>query len=147
MDRITPEQRSALMSKVVGKGNKSTERRLVSILRSCGIKGWRRHLPLPGTPDFTFRQEKVCVFVDGCFWHGCPRCYSAPSSNRKYWSDKLDQNRRRDRRVSRVLRASGYSVLRFWECALKNEGAVASKIRRKLDGRNPGPKRPPRKPL
>jgi DNA mismatch endonuclease, patch repair protein len=59
------------MAAVRSRGNKDTELKLIAILRGYHIKGWRRHQPLPGKPDFLFRRYRLAVFVDGCFWHGC----------------------------------------------------------------------------
>ena len=121
------------MSQIRGKLNDRTEVRMVKILRSNGIKGWRRHLALPGKPDFAFRPQKVAVFVDGCFWHSCPVHGRSPDSNQGYWLPKLARNKRRDRRVSRALRAMGWKVIRFWEHDLANERRVVSRIVRSLN--------------
>ena len=109
------------MSRVKGKGNRSTEQRLVRLLRADHLSGWRRHLPLPGTPDFAWPKAKVAVFVDGCFWHGHNTCKRniTPKQNAKFWQEKIERNRRRDRRQARELRAKGWKVLRIWECDLK----------------------------
>lgn len=111
--------RSVLMSRIQGRRNASTELRLASLLRGASISGWRRHLPLPGHPDFAWPTERVVAFVDGCFWHGhnCGRNLTA-RSNAGMWRTKISLNRRRDRRVSRSLRADGWRVIRVWECAL-----------------------------
>ena len=77
------------MSLIRSRGNKATELRLIEIFRERVITGWRRNQPLLGKPDFTFRRERVVVFVDGCFWHGCPKCYKRPASNRKFGMPKL----------------------------------------------------------
>jgi DNA mismatch endonuclease (patch repair protein) len=71
-------------------------------------------------PDFFFARRRVAVFVDGCFWHGCPRCGHIPKTNSAYWGAKIARNRTRDARISRALRAQGYSVLRIWECDLRS---------------------------
>ena len=127
-------KRSAVMSAIRGRGNLSTEMRMVRLLRAAGLVGWRRHQRLPGRPDFVFRREKVAIFVDGCFWHGCPRCYKAPATRGDFWAFKLADNRRRDRRVSRQLRAMGWAVVRVWECRLRASPARDLKrIRRKLN--------------
>ena len=101
-------------------GNASTERRLISILMRGRLRGWRiRPKDVPGTPDFVFRREHLAVFVDGCFFHGHPRCSHIPKTNRAYWCEKILRNRRRDVRISRHLRSLGFSVVRIWECDLK----------------------------
>lgn len=65
--------------------------------------------------DIAFPSRRVAVFVDGCFWHACPRHGSVPAANGAWWREKLQANRRRDRKVSRQLRQQGWTVLRFWE--------------------------------
>jgi DNA mismatch endonuclease, patch repair protein len=108
--------RSRIMSAIRAKGNRSTEARMASVLRSAKLKGWRRHVTIYGTPDFIWPGKKVALFVDGCFWHGCPKCYKPPGHNKTFWRQKVEGNRRRDQRVSSRLRRSGWRVLRVWEC-------------------------------
>jgi len=69
-------------------------------------------------PDFVFRKSRTVIFVDGCFWHGCPRHATKPKNNRAFWRRKLSANQERDRRVNRALRRAGWRVLRIWECDL-----------------------------
>jgi len=120
------------MSRIRSHGNKATELRLVEILWTYRISGWRRKQKLPGNPDFVFRKERVCIFVDGCFWHGCPQCYRRPGSNRKYWDEKVRKNRSRDRSVTSQLRKDGWRVLRIWEheLAQKKEARLVVRIRK-----------------
>jgi DNA mismatch endonuclease, patch repair protein len=119
-DWLSREQRSRNMASIRSKGNATTEHAFLKLLRAFGISGWRRHPSLPGKPDFVFRSKRLAVFVDGCFWHGCPRCFKMPGDNRTYWNIKILTNRRRDRRRSRQLRSLGWRVLRIWEHALKS---------------------------
>src|ERR1051325_4733782 len=114
-DVFTKQQRSRCMSAIRSKGNKDTELKLIAIFREYGITGWRRNQNVVGKPDFVFREERLAIFVDGCFWHGCPRRGRKPGSNAAYWEPKLLRNKQRDRRVSHVLRQSGWRVLRLWE--------------------------------
>lgn len=107
------------MSSIRARGNKQTEIAFASLLRNAALKGWRRHINLPGRPDFSFPATRVAIFVDGCFWHGCPRCYRRPQSNRKYWDFKIARNRQRDRQVTRALRGLGWRVIRIWGCSLR----------------------------
>ena len=123
-DVFTKEKRSEVMSLIKGKGNKRTEGVIAKLFKEEGITGWRRHLPLPGRPDFTFRREKLTVFVDGCFWHGCPRCYRAPKGNRKFWESKISRNRERDREVNRELKKRGWRILRIAEHSLKKKDRI-----------------------
>ena len=118
-DVFNADKRSEVMSRIRGKGNKSTEVKLLNLFRKNKISGWRRKSKLFGKPDFVFKNEKITVFVDGCFWHGCPKCYKPPKSNRQFWVNKISSNIKRDRKVSRTLRAQGWAVLRVWECSLK----------------------------
>src|SRR5437867_3099478 len=127
-DMFSKEQRSKIMSAVRSKENKLTEIRLLNIFRENGIKGWRRHLRLTGNPDFTFRQERVMIFVDGCFWHGCSKHLRMPRTNRDYWVKKISRNMNRDRITRSRLRNAGWKVVRVWEHELQNQRLVVKKI-------------------
>lgn len=120
------------MSRVRSRGNKSTELRLLSLLKGARIIGWRRHLPLPGSPDFVFKAAKVAVFVDGCFWHGCPKCYKEPRANASFWREKISYNKRLDRRKSRQLRKLGWSVLRIREHSFVFPSRIVTRIQNAL---------------
>jgi len=117
------------MARVRGRGNKSTEEKLARLFRQAGIKGWRQHLRLPGTPDFVFPKQRLIVFVDGCFWHGCPRHATLPATRRAFWLKKFTDNKTRDRRVNRELRRRGWRVLRIWEHEFKNPQSCLRRIR------------------
>lgn len=117
-DVFTSEKRSAIMARVRSRGNLSTELQLIRLFREAGIKGWRRNSSAFGKPDFVFPKERVAIFADGCFWHGCPKHASAPKNRAEWWESKLSRNRARDRLVTRTLRAQGWRVVRIWECAL-----------------------------
>lgn len=129
---MTSAQRSATMRAVKSRGNNTTELRFLAILKQGKITGWRRHLPLPGTPDFAFPRERVAVMVHGCFWHGCKKHYRRPSENSDYWSVKISRNMRRDRRVLRELRSLGWSVMTFWEHDLRRGEYVIKRLQRGL---------------
>lgn len=126
------------MRAIAGTGNATTELAIARLLRQEGLSGWRRHLSLPGRPDFAWRRARVAVFVDGCFWHGCPRCYRPPKRNKAFWRLKVLVNRERDSIVSAKLRASGWSVLRIWECEVGLAGTVR-RLRRELGSTKSGP--------
>lgn len=116
MDRHTAEQRSKNMAAIRARGNKTTELALISLLRANKISGWRRHSKgAHGSPDFLFPASKVAVFVDGCFWHGCPRHCIMPKSNKAYWEPKISRNKARDRAVGRFYKTKGWRVVRIWE--------------------------------
>jgi DNA mismatch endonuclease (patch repair protein) len=116
--------RSRIMSAIRSRGNRSTELRLIQVFRDNGIIGWRRGARLLGCPDFVFRKQRVVIFVDGCFWHGCRRCRNTPKTNSAYWEDKNRRNRKRDRFVTRVLAGSGWRVVRIWEHRLRQPQTV-----------------------
>lgn len=112
--------RSKNMRAIRSRRNKSTELRLVALLRENHIRGWRRHPSnILGSPDILFRRRRLAVFVDGCFFHGCPRCGHIPKTNKAYWATKISRNRERDLQVSRKLRTKGFRVIRIRECRLK----------------------------
>jgi len=117
MDHVSQEVRSKIMATVRSKGNRTTELRLARLLCEAGLRGYRRQWPVDGKPDFAWPGLKVAAFVDGCFWHGCS-CKYLPRSNIDFWKDKIENNRRRDRRVSRSLRCAGWTVIRIKECAV-----------------------------
>jgi DNA mismatch endonuclease (patch repair protein) len=134
-DTVSPALRSAIMRAVRSRGNKATELVLASLLRRHRIRGWRRGFRLVGQPDFVFPKQRVALFVDGCFWHGCPRHCRMPKGNRPYWRPKIAANRARDRRVNRTLRAAGWRVVRLWEHELRQPDRSLARIRRALAGR------------
>ena len=121
MDRFNKATRSEVMRRSRSTGSRTTEWKFRSLLMRAGIRGWRlgHHSGLAGSPDVVFQRDRVAIFLDGCFWHGCRRCRSIPAANRQFWLDKIQGNRKRDRRVMRVLRNQGWRVIRIWEHELK----------------------------
>ena len=130
---------------------KATERKLIALMRAHGIGGWRRGASLRlkverrklkavirTRPDFVFPRERLAVFVDGCFWHGCPIHATWPKNNAAFWEAKILGNRKRDRAVTRELKRRGWRVLRIWEHALarKHEARTVGRLRRALGGNN-----------
>ena len=114
-DIFTKAKRSQVMSRVRSRGNRTTELALVKLFRERGITGWRRNQRVFGKPDFIFKKARLAIFVDGCFWHGCPRHATFPVTRRAFWLKKFAANRARDRRVNRELRRLGWRVVRIWE--------------------------------
>lgn len=131
-DTLTRQKRSEVMAAISSSGNLATELCLASILRSSGITGWRRHQALPGRPDFAFRRERLAVFVDGCFWHGCPWHCRMPKSRQSYWKPKIARNKTRDKAVRGLLAAAGWLVHRIWEHSLNEPSIVAARIMQDL---------------
>lgn len=132
-DVFTKAKRSEVMSRIRGSGNKGTELALAKLFRRHGVVGWRRNQPLFGKPDFTFRRQRSVVFVDGCFWHGCPKHSTMPVSNRAFWRGKLAANKARDQLVTKTLRRQGWRVIRVWEHELPRKDSLTSKLRRIVD--------------
>lgn len=119
-DVLTKEQRSYNMSMIKGKDTKP-EIALRKLLFSRGLRGYRVHYSLPGKPDIVFPKSKIAVFIDGCFWHKCPKCFIKPATNKKFWKKKIESNVKRDRVVNTELRKKGWKVLRIWEHEIRKD--------------------------
>jgi DNA mismatch endonuclease (patch repair protein) len=131
MDKYPPKKRSAIMSSIRSTGNEATERRLARLLAELKLKGWRRHSRLlPGCPDFYLSSRKLAIFVDGCFWHGCPRHFKLPRTNTSFWRAKIERNRARRTAVRRNLTSMGWKVVRVWQHQLR--GAAIVRLKRRL---------------
>jgi len=120
-DIFTKRKRSEIMSKIKGKGNKTTEVAFANLLKENKISGWRRQWPVAGRPDVAFPREKVAVFVDGCFWHQCPRHKRMPEARKEYWMDKFRVGKAKRVRDKRLLKTGGWIVLEVWEHDLKDD--------------------------
>src|ERR1035437_2533482 len=131
-DTVSVKKRSEIMRAVRSSGNKATELVLLGMLRRQYITGWRRSSPLIGKPDFLFQRQRLAVFVDGCFWHGCPVHCRMPSSKQAYWRPKIANNKARDRLVTAALRKRGSRVLRIWEHDLRNQARCVRSIQAAL---------------
>ncbi|MBY3115643.1 very short patch repair endonuclease [Rhizobium laguerreae] len=126
-DVMTPEQRSRCMSRIRATKTKP-EMRLRKALWTQGLR-YRVNRKLPGKPDLVFVGARLAVFVDGCFWHGCPIHGKSPKSNQSYWTPKIARNRERDVIVSAALQSAGWTVLRFWEHEIEADlGGVVETI-------------------
>jgi DNA mismatch endonuclease (patch repair protein) len=146
-DVFTKEKRSEVMSRIRGRGNKQTEVALAGLLRANMITGWRRQVTLKiGSPrrlkvkpDFVFRIEHIALFVDGCFWHACPKHSNIPANNRAFWLKKLAGNKARDRKVNAGLRSAGWHVIRIWEHDLthKEHTQLVARVKQTLAGARP----------
>ena len=114
-DVFSKSKRSEVMSRIRSRGNQATELALAKLFRRHKITGWRRNQKVFGKPDFIFPKHKLAVFVDGCFWHGCPKHGTQPKGNAAFWRKKISRNQIRDRLVTRTLRKAGWRILRIWE--------------------------------
>jgi DNA mismatch endonuclease (patch repair protein) len=104
---------------------------------------WRRNLRgyrtavkgIRGAPDIAYPGKRIAIFIDGCYWHGCPQHCRRPSSNQSYWFAKIDRNMARDAATTDALRAEGWTVLRIWEHEVREDvGAVIDRIAAALTG-------------
>jgi DNA mismatch endonuclease (patch repair protein) len=165
-DIFTQAKRSDVMSRIRSRGNRATELALVRVFRAHHITGWRRQRMIRGNvqrptshversklsvgrwkfsfrvrPDFVFPKLRLAVFVDGCFWHGCPQHETKPRNNAAFWRKKFATNKARDRLVTRTLRKNGWRVLRLWEheLARKREARLVRRIQAALTHGNRTP--------
>jgi DNA mismatch endonuclease (patch repair protein) len=113
------------------------------LLHAEGLR-YRVNVPVPGIPrrtiDIVFPKAKIAIFMDGCFWHGCPEHATQPKSNAEWWRAKLDKNMARDAETTEHLLAEGWTVLRFWEH--ETADGVAQQIAASLATRRPPPAGP-----
>jgi len=88
-----------------------------------GIRGYRLNWKkAPGRPDIAFPGKKIAIFINGCYWHRCPKCdLPLPKSNTQFWKDKFDKNISRDKKKNKELLDLGWDVLVFWECNIKSD--------------------------
>lgn len=131
-DVLTSRQRKYCMSRIKGKNTKP-EKRLRKALWARGYR-YRIKNSLYGKPDIVFHRVKLAVFVDGCFWHGCPEHYNKPATNVEFWLAKISATKKRDQQVNKKLEEDGWQVIRFWEHEIKdNLDFCVSTIARHLD--------------
>jgi DNA mismatch endonuclease (patch repair protein) len=123
-DTFSKKKRSSIMRAVKSRGNKSTELKFKKALREAGIKGWRSHPKVVCAPDFAFQNEKIAIFIDGCFWHGCKSHLRLPKSNISYWEGKINRNIHRDIIATKTLRGRGWKVFRIWEHTVNDRRAL-----------------------
>lgn len=131
------------MSAIRGKDT-GPEMRVRRFLHASGLRFRLHARELPGKPDIVFRRKKACVFIHGCFWHGCPKCIDGTrqvKSNKAFWTGKIATNKERDGRHERALVEAGWKVFTLWEC----EVGDAEKLRRLADTLAGLPSMPPKR--
>jgi DNA mismatch endonuclease (patch repair protein) len=126
MDHLSKKKRSEAMKKV---GTKSTaiEKLVRSEIKNLGFRFSTNSKSILGRPDIVLRSKQKIIFVHGCFWH-LHNCKQIPKSNRAYWETKLLNNKKRDRRIIRVLKKSDWSVLVVWECWRKRPDYLRKRL-------------------
>lgn len=121
MDYVSPSPTRSAIMRSVGSKNTDLEVLLRKELWRVGLR-YRLGKKIEGTrPDLCFVRLRVAVFVDGCFWHGCPRHYTTPRRNATFWRAKIERNRERDRENDRRLHEAGWRVVRLWGCEIKDD--------------------------
>lgn len=117
-DTVSPERRSEIMAAIRNRDT-APELRVRRFLHATGLRFRLHRMDLPGRPDLVFPSRQLCLFVHGCFWHGCPHCRHgarAVKSNTSYWIPKLARNKARDAKNQAQLAELGWSSLVVWEC-------------------------------
>ena len=135
-DVLNPKQRSYCMSRVRGK-NTSIELAVRQALHGKGFRFRLHAVELPGKPDIVLPRYRIAVFVHGCFWHGhgCGKS-GLPKTHAKFWKQKIAQNKMRDAKNERALRALNWSVMNVWECGIeKGTNRLANRLQRKRRSR------------
>ncbi|WP_223184365.1 very short patch repair endonuclease [Streptomyces sp. CBMA152] len=105
-------------------------------VHALGLRYRVAYRPIPSvrrTADLVFTKARLAVFLDGCFWHGCPSHHTVSKTNADYWSAKVETNRKRDRQTDRLLEEAGWTVLRIWEH--EDPTAAAARVRDLYRGR------------
>ena len=141
-DKRSPAPLNKLVSKVMS-ANKSKHTKPEIIFRKTlwdnGIRGYRLNWrKVPGSPDIAFTRQKLAIFINGCFWHRCPKCeLPLPKSNTEFWKDKFNKNVKRDKKKNMQLINFGWRVLVVWECDIKsNIQDVILEVRQILESKN-----------
>ncbi|HOC92940.1 MAG TPA: very short patch repair endonuclease [bacterium] len=119
MDNLTPEQRKKNMSNIRSFGT-APEIKMIRELNRRKIYFSKNVASILGKPDIVFKRKKIAVFIDSDFWHGHKSRGTIPKTNYGYWKEKIENNRKRDRRVTNSLKKDGWIVLRFWEYDINN---------------------------
>lgn len=129
MDVFSQKKRSQIMSRVGGKNTKS-EFVVRSLLHHLGYRFRLHRNDLPGKPDIILPKYKKAIFVHGCFWHGHANCKRSkrPTTNIKFWSEKLDKNMERDKTSVANLKELGWNVLVIWTCEMNNKDKLTNKL-------------------
>ncbi len=121
MDTFAPKTRSSIM-RAVKSSNTKLEKLVRSALWRNGLR-FRIKNKLPGKPDMVFKGAKTVIFIDSCFWHGCPEHCRMPSSNTEYWNKKIQRNEKRDNEINKIYENLDWNIIRIWEHELKTDPA------------------------
>ena len=135
-DNLSPEDRRKTMRAVKSKGTR-LEKRLWAMLAGMRLKGWKKNVEtITGKPDVVFTDRRVAVFIDGCFWHGCPYCQrKLPTTNREYWERKIKRNVDLAQMHNEQLQRDGWMIVRIWEHEMTDTARVRARILHALENK------------
>jgi len=119
-DIVSKKKRSEMMSMVRSKDS-GIEKMVRKHLWESGFRYRKNSNKYYGKPDVVLPKYKTVVFVDSCFWHGCRKHCQLPATRKKFWSEKIDGNKRRDKKVSQFYKKMGWKIIRIWEHDLKKK--------------------------
>lgn len=117
-DQYNEEKRSEIMSSI-GSEDTDIEKTVRRLLWHDGYRYRTNVRDVPGTPDICHKGNKIAVFLDGCFWHGCPECDESPEKNSEFWQNKFEENQRKREEVKKELSSKGWNILEFWGHEIK----------------------------
>jgi DNA mismatch endonuclease (patch repair protein) len=135
-DNLKPDDRKRTMQAVKSKGTR-LEKRLFAMLAGMGISGWKKNVKnITGKPDVAFLTQKIAIFVDGCFWHGCPYCRrKLPETNHEYWERKIKRNVELAESYNEQLSCDGWVVIRIWEHEIKDIAKLKPRLKELKSGK------------
>lgn len=121
MDNLTPQQRKKNMANIRRSGTQ-IELKFRKYIWNNGLRGYRtNYSKKAGKPDLYFTKKQIAVFIDGCYWHMCPKCFVRPKSHNDYWDSKIEKNAERDKKTNKILKNEGTKIIRFWEHEIKDD--------------------------
>jgi len=127
-DTVSKKKRSEIMSKIRSKDSK-IEIAFRKTLWSEGFRYSKNSSKYFGKPDLILKKYKIVIFLDSCFWHGCKKHCRMPATNKKYWTEKIERNKQRDKEVNKYYKRLGWKIFRIWEHEIqKNFDKVTSRI-------------------
>ncbi len=119
-DNVSKKRRSEIMGKVRSQDSKM-EVKFRKALWRTGFRYSKNAKDYFGKPDLVLKKYKTVIFIDSCFWHGCKKHCRVPADNRKYWVDKIERNKKRDKQVNQHYRKKSWNILRVWEHEIQKD--------------------------
>jgi len=119
-DTVSKNKRSEIMSKVKSKDSK-IEIEFRTVIWKAGFRYRKNPKGYFGKPDLVFKKHKTVIFIDSCFWHGCKKHCRIPATNKKYWINKIERNKERDKEVNKYYKKSDWKIIRVWEHEIEKD--------------------------